>query len=97
LDRALDGRCLLAQVRGNTCRGTIEVRPDEGRLLMMWLYDLALLAQGRSAELDINLTLNGIIALAAGVLILLMPKLLNYIVALYLIFVGLVDVFDIRL
>lgn len=31
-----------------------------------------------------------IVALIAGVLILVMPRLLNYIVALYLIFVGLV-------
>ncbi|HKL21872.1 MAG TPA: DUF3096 domain-containing protein [Tichowtungia sp.] len=31
---------------------------------------------------------NGIIALAAGVLILIMPKLLNYIVAFYLILFG---------
>jgi hypothetical protein len=31
-----------------------------------------------------------IVALIAGILILLMPRLLNYIVAIYLIFVGLV-------
>jgi hypothetical protein len=33
--------------------------------------------------------LSPIVALVAGVLILIMPRLLNYIVALYLIFVGL--------
>jgi hypothetical protein len=32
-------------------------------------------------------------ALIAGVLILVMPKLLNYIIALYLIFIGLVGLF----
>ena len=32
-----------------------------------------------------------IVAIIAGVLILLMPRLLNYIVAIYLIFVGLVE------
>jgi hypothetical protein len=32
-----------------------------------------------------------IVAIIAGVLILLVPRLLNYIVALYLIFVGLVE------
>lgn len=32
-------------------------------------------------------------ALIAGILILIMPKLLNYIIALYLIFVGLVGLF----
>jgi hypothetical protein len=36
------------------------------------------------------LVLQPIIALIAGILILVMPRLLNYIVALYLIFVGLV-------
>ena len=34
--------------------------------------------------------LSPIVALIAGILILIMPRLLNYIVALYLIFVGLV-------
>jgi hypothetical protein len=34
--------------------------------------------------------LPAIVALIAGVLILIMPRLLNYIVAIYLIFVGLV-------
>ena len=36
--------------------------------------------------------LPAIVALAAGVLILIMPRLLNYIVAIYLIFVGLVEI-----
>lgn len=34
-----------------------------------------------------------LVALAAGVLILVMPRLLNYIVAIYLIVVGLVGLF----
>ena len=34
-----------------------------------------------------------IAALIAGILILIMPKLLNYIIALYLIFTGLVGLF----
>lgn len=34
-------------------------------------------------------TLQPIIALIAGILILVMPRLLNYIVAIYLIFIGL--------
>jgi hypothetical protein len=48
-------------------------------------------------EVEVNLTLPGILALAAGVLILLFPRLLNYLVAAYLILVGLVLLFDIRL
>lgn len=40
--------------------------------------------------------LSGWVALAAGVLILIRPKLLNYIVAIYLIVVGLLGVGIIR-
>jgi threonine/homoserine efflux transporter RhtA len=36
----------------------------------------------------INLSLAPIVALLAGILILVMPRLLNYIVALYLIIIG---------
>jgi hypothetical protein len=39
------------------------------------------------------LTLTPLISLIAGVLILVMPRLLNYIVALYLIVVGLLGLF----
>jgi hypothetical protein len=38
--------------------------------------------------MHINLSLAPIVALIAGILILVMPKLLNYIIALYLIFIG---------
>lgn len=43
-------------------------------------------------EVDLNLTISGVIALIAGILILVMPRLLNYIVAIYLIIVGLVQI-----
>ena len=44
--------------------------------------------------MDINsLTLTPLISLIAGVVILIMPRLLNYIVALYLIIVGLIGLF----
>lgn len=39
------------------------------------------------------LTLTPLISLIAGVLILIMPRLLNYIVAIYLIAVGLIGLF----
>jgi DUF3096 family protein len=51
----------------------------------------------RSGEVDVRFTLDGIVALLAGILILIMPKLLNYIVAGYLIYVGAVQLFDIRI
>jgi hypothetical protein len=48
--------------------------------------------------MNLHLSLGPLISLLAGVLILIMPKLLNYIVAAYLIVVGLLGLFgDIHL
>jgi hypothetical protein len=48
--------------------------------------------------MNINLALGPLISLLAGVLILIVPRLLNYIVAIYLIVAGLLGLFgDIRL
>ena len=43
--------------------------------------------------MNITLTLGPLLSLIAGILILVMPRLLNYIVALYLIIIGLVGLF----
>ena len=43
--------------------------------------------------MNIQLGLTPLISLLAGILILVMPKLLNYIVAIYLILIGLVGLF----
>lgn len=43
--------------------------------------------------MTINLGLTPLISLIAGILILIMPRLLNYIVALYLIVIGLIGLF----
>ena len=43
--------------------------------------------------MNINLTLGPLVSLIAGVLILVMPRLLNYIIAIYLIIIGLVGLF----
>ncbi|MBL4611434.1 DUF3096 domain-containing protein [Halopseudomonas sp.] len=40
-----------------------------------------------------NIALTPLISLIAGILILLMPRLLNYIVAIYLIIIGVVGIF----
>jgi Protein of unknown function (DUF3096) len=45
----------------------------------------------------VSFTLGPLMALIAGILILIMPRLLNYIVALYLILVGLTDIFRFHL
>jgi DUF3096 family protein len=47
--------------------------------------------------MTLNLTLAPIVSLIAGILILIMPRLLNYIVALYLIIIGCIGIFGINL
>lgn len=46
--------------------------------------------------MTIHIELVPILSLIAGILILIMPKLLNYVVAIYLIVVGLVQIFNIQ-
>jgi Protein of unknown function (DUF3096) len=46
--------------------------------------------------MNINLALTPLISLMAGILILMVPRLLNYIVAVYLIVIGLVGLFGVR-
>jgi len=43
--------------------------------------------------LNINLSLAPLVSLVAGILILVMPRLLNFIVAIYLIIIGLIGLF----
>jgi hypothetical protein len=43
--------------------------------------------------MNLHLSLTPLISLLAGILILVMPKLLNFIVAIYLIIIGLVGLF----
>jgi len=45
--------------------------------------------------MNINLGLTPLISLIAGILILVMPRLLNYIVAIYLIAIGLIGLFGV--
>ena len=49
------------------------------------------------ADVQVNFRLSGIVALIAGILILAIPRLLNLIVAIYLILTGLVQVFNLRI
>jgi Protein of unknown function (DUF3096) len=43
--------------------------------------------------MHLNLSLTPLVSLIAGILILVMPKLLNYIIAVYLIIIGLLGLF----
>lgn len=62
-------------------------------MLYSMLYHLVLAQE----TVQVSFRLNGIIALLAGILILAIPRLLNVIVAVYLILVGLIEVFGLRL
>jgi hypothetical protein len=43
--------------------------------------------------MSLNMSIGPLVSLIAGILILIMPKMLNYIVAIYLIIVGLLGLF----
>ncbi len=61
---------------------------------MQYLATGSALAQARGGALTVRLSpISPIIALIAGILILIIPRLLNYIVAIYLILVGLIGLF----
>lgn len=47
--------------------------------------------------MNLHLSLTPLISLLAGILILVMPKLLNFIVAIYLIVIGLIGLMGTRL
>lgn len=47
--------------------------------------------------MNVEISLQPILALIAGILILIIPRLLNYIVAFYLIVIGLVGTFGLRI
>ena len=54
------------------------------------------LAQTRGGAVTIRATLiSPIIALLAGILILIIPRVLNYVVAIYLILIGLIGLFGV--
>ena len=48
-------------------------------------------------DMNIHLALAPLVSLIAGILILIIPRLLNYIVALYLIIIGLIGLFGVEL
>jgi hypothetical protein len=45
--------------------------------------------------MSMSLSIGPVVSLVAGVLILIMPRLLNYIVAIYLILIGLIGLFGV--
>lgn len=68
------------------------------RLQLLWPFmlitALPLLAQSGGGGLTIHYAFAGpFLALIAGILILIVPRILNYVVAIYLILVGLIGIF----
>jgi hypothetical protein len=55
------------------------------------------LAQQPQTTVQFTLSLPAILALVAGILILVMPRLLSYIVAIYLIVIGLIGLFNLTI
>ena len=51
------------------------------------------LRSSREVSMNLYLSIGPIVSLVAGILILVVPRLLNYIVAIYLIVIGLVGLF----
>jgi hypothetical protein len=61
---------------------------------ILWLSASQALGQMRDGAVTVHFAIiSPFIALLAGILILIMPRLLNYIVAIYLILVGLIGIF----
>lgn len=58
---------------------------------------LAALLTQKNGDITFEPDLTGFIALGAGLLILFIPKALNYIVAAYLIIVGLIILFNVNI
>jgi hypothetical protein len=51
-------------------------------------------AEGQENSMTMHIALQPLLALVAGILILIMPRLLNYVVAVYLILVGAIGLFN---
>jgi hypothetical protein len=61
------------------------------------LLETALNLAQKGTDVNIDFTLSGVVALIAGILILVFPSLLARLVAGYLILIGLIQVFDLRI
>ena len=63
-------------------------------LMLMIVLALPLLAQARGGGVTIHYALvSPFLAVIAGILILIVPRILNYVVAIYLILIGLIGIF----
>ena len=67
------------------------------RLRLLWplilIIALPLMAQTRDGGVTVHVLVGPFLALIAGILILIVPRILNYVVAIYLILIGLIGIF----
>jgi hypothetical protein len=56
-------------------------------------FSLRILYDEEGYAMNLNLSIGPLVSLIAGILILVVPRLLNYIVAVYLIIIGLLGLF----
>lgn len=71
------------------CSGTITISEEQG---ISGAGGFSKYEQERRRVMEINGLIAGIIAVVAGVLILIVPRLLSWIVAIYLIIVGVIAI-----
>ncbi|MGH3452588.1 MAG: DUF3096 domain-containing protein [Haloechinothrix sp.] len=60
------------------------------------MIDVAIELAQRNADFSFDPSFHGLLALGAGILIFVVPRLLNYIVAGYLVLTGLSILFEVR-
>lgn len=60
------------------------------------MFEVAVELAQQGGDISFNPSLRGLLALGAGILIFVLPRALNYIVAAYLVLTGLFILFDVR-
>jgi hypothetical protein len=84
--------CTLSQNRHGRCEARQAAAGARSRGIngrTVFYRALSPLEPPRSTTMSVHVALQPLIALIAGILILIVPRLLNYVVAIYLIIVGL--------
>lgn len=85
---------ISAEIIGRVRRWRVEVASTIALLSVTAAGALPASAAPRGTDVTVHVaTLSPLVALIAGILILIMPRLLNFIVAVYLILIGLIGLF----
>lgn len=73
--------------------GAILQKPGETRRIGTRTTGLPRFTNNKEINMNMTITLGPLVSLIAGILILVVPRMLNYIVAIYLIVIGLIGLF----